>query len=175
MCELWYRAPTRYHVPSRGETGFAKIALMLAMSAVTTAVAFCAATMRIGVTLSMPSATVLAIFVKPICLIFGALQRAEVPLFCFNVRYGVRTKSNISPSAARAEALAHSPPPSVRRCDSHRSAGKYGAERALRATAFVGSRFASFFDYYAYLFYYKLCIINYSFYLSHKIYLVFYI
>lgn len=31
-----YRAPTRYHVPSRGETGFAKIALMLAMSAVTT-------------------------------------------------------------------------------------------------------------------------------------------
>ena len=145
MCKLWYRAPTRYHVPSRGETGFAKIALMLAMSAVTTAVAFCAATMRIGVTLSMPSATVLAIFVKPICLIFGALQRAEVPLFCFNVRYGVRTKSNISPSAARAEAPAHSPPPSVRRCDSHRSAGKYGAERALRATASVGSRFVLFF------------------------------
>ena len=114
---------------------------MLAMSAVTTAVAFCAATMRIGVTLSMPSATVLTIFVKPICLIFGALQRAEVPLFCFNVRYGVRTKSNTSPSAARAEA----PPPSVRRCDSHGSAGKYGAERALRATASVGSRFASFF------------------------------
>ena len=83
MCKLWYRAPTRYHVPSRGETGFAKIALMLAMSAVTTAVAFCAATMRIGVTLSMPSATALAIFVKPICLIFWALQRAEVPaLMC---------------------------------------------------------------------------------------------
>ena len=93
----------------------------------------------------MPSATVLAIFVKPICLIFGALQRAEVPLFYFNVRYGVRTKSNTSSSAARAEAPAHSPPPSVRRCDSHGSAGKYGAERALRATASVGSRFASFF------------------------------
>ena len=123
---------------------------MLAMSAVTTAAVFCAATMRIGVTLSMPSATALAIlvetiFVKPICLIFGALQRAEVPLFCFNVRYGVRTKSNTSPSAARAEAPAHSPPPSVRRCDSHGSAGKYGAERALRATTSVGSRFASFF------------------------------
>ena len=131
MCELRYRAPTRYHVPSRGATGFAKIALMLAMSAVTTAAVFCAATMRIGVTLSMPSATVLTIFVKPICLIFGALQRAEVPLFCFNVRYGVRTKSNTSPSAARAEAPAHSPPPSVRRCDSHGSAGKYGAEHAL--------------------------------------------
>ena len=175
MCKLWYRAPTRYHVPSRGETGFAKIALMLAMSAVTTAVAFCAATMRIGVTLSMPSATALAIFVKPICLIFWALQRAEVPLFCFNVRYGARTKSNKSPSATRAEAPAHSPPPSVHRCDSHGAAGKYGAERALRATAFVGSRFALFFDYYAHLFYYKLCIINYSFYLSHKIYSVFYI
>lgn len=175
MCELRYRAPTRYHVPSRGETGFVRIALMLAMSAVTTAVAFCAATMRIGVTLSMPSATALAIFVKPICLIFWALQRAEVPLFCFNVRYGVRTKSNTSPSATRAEAPAHSPPPSVRRCDSHGSAGKYGAERALRATASVGSRFVLFFDYYAHLFYYKLCIINYSFYLSHKIYLVFYI
>ena len=148
---------------------------MLAMSAVTTAIAFCAATMRIGVTLSMPSATVLAIFVKPICLIFGALQRAEVPLFCFNVRYGVRTKSNTSPSAARAEAPAHSPPPSVRRCNSYGSIEKYQAKRALRATAFVGSRFASFFDYYAYLFYYKLCIINYSFYLSHKIYSVFYI
>ena len=134
---------------------------MLAMSAVTTAAVFCAATMRIGVTLSMPSATVLTIFVKPICLIFGALQRAEVPLFYFNVRYGVRTKSNTSPSAARAEAPAHSPPPSVRRCDSHGSAGKYGAERALRATASVGSRFVLFFDYYAYLFYYKLCIINY--------------
>lgn len=118
---------------------------MLAMSAVTTAVAFCAATMRIGVTLSMPSATVLAIFVKPICLIFGALQRAEVPLFCFNVRYGVRTKSNTSPSAARAEAPAHSPPPSVRRYNSYGSIEKYQAKRALRATAFVGSRFASFF------------------------------
>lgn len=32
-----------------------------------------------------------------------------------------------------------------------------------------------FFDYYAHLFYYKLCIINYSFYLSHKIYSVFYV
>ena len=92
MCELWYRAPTRYHVPSRGATGFAKIALMLAMSAVTTAAVFCAATMRIGVTLSMPSATVLTIFVKPICLIFGALQRAEVPLFCFNVRASERSR-----------------------------------------------------------------------------------
>lgn len=40
---------------------------------------------------------------------------------------------------------------------------------------FVGSRFTSFFDYYAHFFYYKLCIINYSFYLSHKIYLGFYI
>ena len=29
--------------------------------------------------------------------------------------------------------------------DSHGSAGKYGAERALRATTSVGSRFASFF------------------------------
>ena len=152
MCELWYRAPTRYHVPSRGATGFAKIALMLAMSAVTTAAVFCAATMRIGVTLSMPSATVLTIFVKPICLIFGALQRAEVPLFYFNVRYGVRTKSNTSPSAARAEAPAH--------CVQRRPS-VLGLHR--------------FFDYYAYLFYYKLCIINYSFYLSHKIYLVFYI
>ena len=54
-------------------------------------------------------------------------------------------------------------------------AGKYGAERALRATVFVGSRFALFFDYYAHFFYYKLCIINHSFYLSHKIYLVFYV
>ena len=43
------------------------------------------------------------------------------------------------------------------------------------ATASVGSRFVLFFDYYAHLFYYKLCIINYSFYLSHKIYSVFYV
>ena len=54
-------------------------------------------------------------------------------------------------------------------------AGKYGAERALRATASVGSRFTLFFDYYDNIFYYKLCIINHSFYLSHKIYLVFYV
>ena len=174
MCELRYRAPTRYHVPSRGETGFAKIALMLAMSAVTTAVAFCAATMRIGVTLSMPSATVLAIFVKPICLIFGALQRAEVPLFCFNVRYGVRTKSNTSPSATRAEAPTHS----LHRFVAAIHMGQpVNMERSVhcvqRRPSVLGLH--RFFDYYAYLFYYKLCIINYSFYLSHKIYLVFYI
>lgn len=142
-CGIEHPLDIMYQV--EGRTGFAKIALMLAMSAVTTAAVFCAATMRIGVTLSMPSATVLTIFVKPICLIFGALQRAEVPLFYFNVRYGVRTKSNTSPSAARAEAPAHSPPPSVRRCDSYGSVEKYQAKRALHATASVGSRFASFF------------------------------
>ena len=40
----------------------------------------------------MPSATVLTIFVKPICLIFWALQRAKVPLFCFNVRASERSR-----------------------------------------------------------------------------------
>lgn len=178
MCELWYRAPTRYHVPSRGETGFAKIALMLAMSAVTTAVAFCAATMRIGVTLSMPSATVLAIFVKPICLIFGALQRAEVPLFCFNVRYGVRTKSNTSlhrllqrGQKRQRIALLHRFVAAIHMGRSKNT--KRSVHCVQRRSSVLGLH--RFFDYYAYLFYYKLCIINYSFYLSHKIYLVFYI
>ena len=35
------------------------------------------------------------------------------------------------------------------------------AVNAICTTASVGSRFVLFFDYYAHLFYYKLCIINY--------------
>lgn len=50
----------------------------------------------------------------------------------------------------------------------------FGSE-VISLDRFVGSRFASFFDYYALFFYYKLCIINYLFYLSHKLYLYFYI
>ena len=86
----------------------------------------------------MPSATALAILVETICLTFS-LQRAEVPLFCFNVRASERNR--IHRLLQRGQ----------KRSATATAITMFGS-KVINLDRFAGSRFASFFNYYAHFF-----------------------